>query len=175
MSGGFFLRIQPELLRGGRVRVVSSPAPSLAFPVKDAKPQSIRSVFGDARDAGSGHQRSDGDADLVEAALVQSANDAAWALAAHVGKGDVGAFVRLVEEAALLQHGDREVRVAADGGLAAEGDVHRRVGGLLTQQLREGGGTDAHDHAAVEIERSPRVLELHSMTTRGAFRRVDTR
>ena len=27
--------------------------------------------------------------DLVEAALVQSANDAAWALAAHVGKGDV--------------------------------------------------------------------------------------
>ena len=51
-SGRYVLRIQPELLRGGRVRVVSSPAPSLAFPVKDAKPQSIRSVFGDARDAG---------------------------------------------------------------------------------------------------------------------------
>jgi D-alanyl-D-alanine carboxypeptidase (penicillin-binding protein 5/6) len=34
--------------------------------------------------------------DLVEAALVQSANDAAWALAAHVGKGDVNAFVRLM-------------------------------------------------------------------------------
>ena len=31
--------------------------------------------------------------DLVEAALVQSANDAAWALAAYVGKGDVNAFV----------------------------------------------------------------------------------
>ena len=32
--------------------------------------------------------------DLVEAALIQSANDAAYALAAHVGGGDVGAFVR---------------------------------------------------------------------------------
>jgi D-alanyl-D-alanine carboxypeptidase (penicillin-binding protein 5/6) len=32
--------------------------------------------------------------DLVEAALIQSANDAAYALAAYVGGGDVGAFVR---------------------------------------------------------------------------------
>ena len=34
--------------------------------------------------------------DLVEAALVQSANDAAWALAMHVGDGDVSAFVRMM-------------------------------------------------------------------------------
>ncbi len=34
--------------------------------------------------------------DLVEAALVQSANDAAWALAMHVGEGDVNAFVRMM-------------------------------------------------------------------------------
>ena len=32
--------------------------------------------------------------DLVEAALIQSANDAAYALAAYVGGGDVDAFVR---------------------------------------------------------------------------------
>ena len=51
-SGRYVLRIQPELLRGGRVRITSAPSPSLAFPVKDAKPQSIRSVFGDPRDAG---------------------------------------------------------------------------------------------------------------------------
>jgi murein DD-endopeptidase MepM/ murein hydrolase activator NlpD len=51
-SGRYVLRVQPELLRGGRVRVVSTPAPSLAFPVKNAPPQSIRSVFGDPRDAG---------------------------------------------------------------------------------------------------------------------------
>jgi serine-type D-Ala-D-Ala carboxypeptidase (penicillin-binding protein 5/6) len=34
--------------------------------------------------------------DLLAAALIQSANDAAYALAAHVGHGDVGAFVRLM-------------------------------------------------------------------------------
>ena len=34
--------------------------------------------------------------DLLAAALIQSANDAAWALAAHVGRGDVDAFVRLM-------------------------------------------------------------------------------
>ena len=34
--------------------------------------------------------------DLLAAALIQSANDATFALAAHVGKGDVGAFVRLM-------------------------------------------------------------------------------
>ena len=52
-SGRYVLRIQPELLRGGRVRVASSPAPSLAFPVKGGGSQSIRSVFGDPRDAGA--------------------------------------------------------------------------------------------------------------------------
>ena len=31
--------------------------------------------------------------DLIEAALIQSANDAAWALAEHVGQGDVERFV----------------------------------------------------------------------------------
>lgn len=41
--------------------------------------------------------------DLVAAALIQSANDAAFALAAHVGAGSVARFVRLMnEEAAEL-------------------------------------------------------------------------
>ncbi len=38
--------------------------------------------------------------DLVEASLIQSANDAAVALAAHVGKGDVGRFVKLMNRRA---------------------------------------------------------------------------
>lgn len=45
--------------------------------------------------------------DLLAAALVQSANDAAFALAAHVGEGDVARFVRLMnDEAAELGLGD---------------------------------------------------------------------
>jgi serine-type D-Ala-D-Ala carboxypeptidase (penicillin-binding protein 5/6) len=45
--------------------------------------------------------------DLLTAALVQSANDAAYALAAYVGKGKVGAFVRLMNKRAAelgLEH-----------------------------------------------------------------------
>ena len=38
--------------------------------------------------------------DLLAAALIQSANDAAFALAAHVGDGDIRAFVRLMNEKA---------------------------------------------------------------------------
>ena len=34
--------------------------------------------------------------DLVEAALIQSANDAAWALAYHAGRGDAARFVRVM-------------------------------------------------------------------------------
>jgi D-alanyl-D-alanine carboxypeptidase (penicillin-binding protein 5/6) len=38
--------------------------------------------------------------DLVEAALIQSANDAAWALAEHVGHGDVDRFVAMMNRRA---------------------------------------------------------------------------
>ncbi len=60
--------------------------------------------------------------DLVEAALVQSANDAAWALAAHVGKGDVSAFVRLMNAKARLL-GLRQTHFVRPDGLDVQGHV----------------------------------------------------
>jgi D-alanyl-D-alanine carboxypeptidase (penicillin-binding protein 5/6) len=60
--------------------------------------------------------------DLVEAALVQSANDAAWALAAHVGKGDVDAFVRLMNAKARAL-GLRATRFVRPDGLDVPGHV----------------------------------------------------
>jgi murein DD-endopeptidase MepM/ murein hydrolase activator NlpD len=51
-SGVYVLRIQPELLRGGHVRVTSTPAASLLFPVSGAGVRQLKSVFGDPRDAG---------------------------------------------------------------------------------------------------------------------------
>jgi murein DD-endopeptidase MepM/ murein hydrolase activator NlpD len=50
-SGVYILRIQPELLRGGHLRVHSVPAPALSFPVS-GDVASIQSIYGDARDAG---------------------------------------------------------------------------------------------------------------------------
>ncbi|MGH3035452.1 MAG: D-alanyl-D-alanine carboxypeptidase family protein [Gaiellaceae bacterium] len=58
--------------------------------------------------------------DLLAAALIQSANDAAYALAAHVGKGSVSRFVRLMnakaEELEL-----KDSRYARPDGLDAPG------------------------------------------------------
>ncbi len=60
--------------------------------------------------------------DLVEASLVQSANDAAWALATHVGKGDVGAFVRLMNAKAQAI-GLKDTHFVRPDGLDVPGHV----------------------------------------------------
>jgi murein DD-endopeptidase MepM/ murein hydrolase activator NlpD len=51
-GGDFVLRVQPELLRGGRYRVVMRLEAQLAFPVEGYDGRAIQSGFGAARDAG---------------------------------------------------------------------------------------------------------------------------
>ncbi len=48
----YILRLQPELLRGGRFDVVIREVPSLEFPVSGRDSRSIQSFFGDSRDGG---------------------------------------------------------------------------------------------------------------------------
>lgn len=60
--------------------------------------------------------------DLVEAALIQSANDAAWALAEHVGRGDVGRFVLMMNRRAR-QLGLEETHFVRPDGLDAPGHL----------------------------------------------------
>src|SRR5207342_2632108 len=60
--------------------------------------------------------------DLLEAALIQSANDAAWALAEHVGKGDVERFVRMMNRRAR-RLGLDETHFVRPDGLDAPGHV----------------------------------------------------
>jgi len=58
--------------------------------------------------------------DLLAAALIQSANDAAYALAAHVGRGDVRAFVRLMN-AKAWELGLEDTRFVRPDGLDKPG------------------------------------------------------
>jgi len=51
-DGEYILRIQPELLRGGRYSVEIRSAAALGFPVQDRSTRDIQSVFGDVRDGG---------------------------------------------------------------------------------------------------------------------------
>jgi len=60
--------------------------------------------------------------DLIRAALIQSANDAAYALALHVGRGDLGRFVAMMNaKAAGL--GLRDTHFVRPDGLDAPGHV----------------------------------------------------
>ena len=52
-DGVYLLRIQPELLRGGRYTIRIESRASLAFPVEEAGPGSIWSFYGDGRDGGA--------------------------------------------------------------------------------------------------------------------------
>lgn len=52
-QGDYVLRLQPELLAGGRYSIVQRTEASLRFPVEGAGERNIQSVFGDARDGGS--------------------------------------------------------------------------------------------------------------------------
>jgi D-alanyl-D-alanine carboxypeptidase (penicillin-binding protein 5/6) len=58
--------------------------------------------------------------DLIEAALIQSANDAAWALAEYVGGGSVPRFVELMN-AKARELGLRDTHFANPSGLDQEG------------------------------------------------------
>lgn len=77
--------------------------------------------------------------DLVEAALVQSANDAAWALAAHVSGGDVDRFVALMNaKAGRLRL--RHTRFVRPDGLDVAGHLSsaRDVSLLARVAMRNG-------------------------------------
>jgi serine-type D-Ala-D-Ala carboxypeptidase (penicillin-binding protein 5/6) len=60
--------------------------------------------------------------DLVEACLIQSANDAAWALAEHVGRGDSNRFVSMMNRRAR-QLGLVDTNFVRPDGLDAAGHV----------------------------------------------------
>lgn len=52
-DGPYLLRLQPELLRGGRLTAKERTTASLGFPVQGLSLQAVQSVFGDPRDAGA--------------------------------------------------------------------------------------------------------------------------
>jgi peptidoglycan LD-endopeptidase LytH len=51
-DGIFLLRVQPELLRGGRYEIIQRTLASLMFPVSGLTARAVQSEFGAARDAG---------------------------------------------------------------------------------------------------------------------------
>ena len=82
----YALRLQPELLRGGKFKVLIREMPSIGFPVKGKNSRAISSFFGDARDGGSReHHGVDIFAPRHTPVLAPSGSSVT-----RVGEGDIG-------------------------------------------------------------------------------------
>lgn len=121
-AGAYLLRIQPELLRGGRFRVSVVANASLSFPVEGAGPQDIWSYFGDSRDGGARiHEGIDIFAPRGTPLLAASDS-----YVARVGTRDRGGNVVVLHDRTrdlLLYYAHLDEHRAVEGNAVKAGDV----------------------------------------------------
>lgn len=126
-DGVFIVRLQPELLRGGRFRVRQRAVATLTFPVQGVTARAVQSAFGDAR---SGGARSHEGVDIF-AARGTPALAASGGWVTSVTTNRLGGKVVWVWDAARGQalyyaHLDRQE--VSPGELVKSGDVVGYVG-----------------------------------------------
>lgn len=123
----YLLRLQPELLRGGRFEVRITTGASLAFPVEDAGAADIWSYFGDDRDGGRRlHHGVDIFAPRGTPVLATGT-----ATVARVGRRDRGGKVVVLYDEArdiMLYYAHLEEQLAVEGTQVEAGDVIGTVG-----------------------------------------------
>jgi murein DD-endopeptidase MepM/ murein hydrolase activator NlpD len=123
----YALRFQPELLRGGKFKVLIRELPSIGFPVKGKNSRSISSFFGDPRDGGS---REHHGVDIFAArhTPVLAPSEAS---VTRVGEGEVGGrYVWLYDSkrSMHLYFAHLETRVVERGDQVSAGQVIGTVG-----------------------------------------------
>lgn len=123
----YLLRLQPELLRGGRFEVRITTGASLAFPVEDAGAEDIWSFFGDDRDGG---RRIHHGVDIFapRGTPVLATGDAT---VARVGRRDRGGKVVVLNDEArdiMLYYAHLEEQLVRRGQQVSAGDVIGTVG-----------------------------------------------
>ena len=126
-DGRYLLRIQPELLRGGRVAVRIAATASLAFPVEGADPGDIWSFYGDSRDGG--FRKHEGvDIFAPRGTHLLAASDS---VVARVGERDRGGNVITLydeERDLLLYYAHLEEQLVEQGQRVSRGDVIGTMG-----------------------------------------------
>jgi murein DD-endopeptidase MepM/ murein hydrolase activator NlpD len=126
-DGDVIVRIQPELLRDGHLRMSLRAAPALRFPVADARPRDLQSVFGDPRDAG---RRAHEGVDIFakRGTPVLSATDG---IVTRVGDGGLGGRVVWVwnpGRGLRLYYAHLDEQLVSTGARVKAGDVLGTVG-----------------------------------------------
>jgi peptidoglycan LD-endopeptidase LytH len=142
-DGEYVVRVQPELLRGGRIVVTITTGPTLAFPVAGRDARIARSLFGVPRDAG---RRSHHGVDLF-APRGTPVVAAAPGVIRRVGQTDIGGNVVWLldprrEQSLYYAHLDRQLVFAGD--IVQVGDTLGLVGN--TGNAR---GTPPHLHFGI--------------------------
>jgi murein DD-endopeptidase MepM/ murein hydrolase activator NlpD len=126
-SGEYLVRIQPELLRGGRFSVTIENDAALTFPVAGRSSRSIGSYFGDARDGGNrAHHGVDIFAPRGTPVLA-----AAESYVRQVDTTPVGGrviWLRDVERGASIYYAHLEEILTTDGARVRPGDTIGLVG-----------------------------------------------
>ena len=126
-DGRVIVRVQPELLRGGRLRVTWRLAATLLFPVRGVPPAALRSIFGDPRDAG--RRRHEGvDIFAPRGTPVLAASDG---VVTSVGESNLGGRVVWLWNAARRQaqyYAHLSEQLVTAGKRVRRGDVIGRVG-----------------------------------------------
>lgn len=163
----YILRLQPELLRGGRYEITIRDSPTLAFPVEGAGNRDIGSGWGDPRDGGSrSHRGIDIFADRGTPALAVAAGrvrtgtnrlggNTVWLTATD---GDRSFYYAHLDRQAV-RSGDRVVVGDTVGWVGNTGNASTTVPHLhFGVRLRGGGGyVDAYPYVA-RTESEPEIL-----------------
>jgi peptidoglycan LD-endopeptidase LytH len=121
------VRVQPELLRHGQLRVSLRAAPALRFPVADARLRDLQSVFGDPRDAGR-REHEGVDIFARRGTPVVSATDG---VVTRVGEGGLGGRVVWVwnpQRGLRLYYAHLDEQLVTTGAIVKAGDVLGTVG-----------------------------------------------
>jgi murein DD-endopeptidase MepM/ murein hydrolase activator NlpD/SH3-like domain-containing protein len=142
-SGMVFIRLQPELLRGGQYTLTISAGPSLGFPVKSSNSSDIQSIFGDGRDANSRkHEGVD-----IFAAFRTPAVAAADGTVTRVNENNLGGkvvWLRPQEKDYTLYYAHLDLQIAKEGQLMRRGDTLGLVGNTGNART-----TPAHLHFGI--------------------------
>jgi peptidoglycan LD-endopeptidase LytH len=123
----YLLRVQPELLRGGRFTIEISESASLAFPVEGTGPGDIWSFFGDGRDGGVRVHHGI-DIFAPRGTPVLAASDAE---VIRVGRRDRGGNVVVLRDGArdiLLYYAHLDEQLVETGARVRPGDIIGTVG-----------------------------------------------
>lgn len=144
-NGSYLLRVQPELLTGGRVTLTILTAPSLAFPIPGKDSRAIGSIWGDPRDKGA--RRHEGvDIFARKGTPVTSASDGIVTRVNETKIGGKVVWVNDISKGQNLYYAHLDSQLVSPGKIVKAGDTLGLVGNTGNARF-----TPSHLHFGIYV------------------------